>query len=219
MSYRVILTRNGEYKQTLHRCKTRNTSFVNFNRIKEENVVLFERKYINYNKILPVKYKIYLVKDYHTDDKPRLVRDRFGKLIDEPRIFGLWTVLNDSEYNIEETFWLYGYNPLTERKNIVDIVTKLVFGMGNTKLTKQVVVVSNKLLIYHEEQFDMVICKCKKDAQRLHHALNKAATDNKIKGLYFMGTAKNKMVGEYYDIIQKHTNWSNTKIWRTTTRP
>jgi hypothetical protein len=44
----------------------------------------------------------------------------------------------------------------------------------------------------------MVICKCKR-CSKVAPRLNKAATDNKIKGLYFMGTAKNKMVGEYHD--------------------
>jgi len=219
MLYRVILTRNGEYKQTLHRCKTRDTSFINFNRIKEDNIVFFEKKFINYEGIVPVEYKIYTVKDYEDSDKLRIVRNKLGKLVEEPPIFGIWTVLNDSEYQVEENFWLYGSNPLTERKTITDIVKLLMFGMNDKRKTKQVVVVHNKLLIHEEDQFDMVICKCKKDAQRLHHALAKAASDNNIDHLFFMGTARKKMISDFYDIIHKHTKWPYRKIRRTTTRP
>lgn len=219
MLYRVILTRNGEYKKTLHKCKKEQTSFLNFNKIKMENNVLFKKEYINYNGIIPVEYKIYVVKDYDESDEPRLIRDRMGKLVYEKPIFGIWTVLHDSTYDVEEEFWVYGYDKRNDRKTILDIIKLLMVGMGDPKKTKQVVVVNNKLLIHVEDQFDMVICKCKRDAQRLHHALSKAAKDNKIKNLYFMGTANKKMCGDYYEIIHEHTGWDYTKIWRTTTRP
>jgi hypothetical protein len=219
MLYRVILTKNGEYKKTIHKCKTNDTSFLNFNRIKESNNVLFKKEYINYKGIVPVKYKIYVVKDYEESDKPRLVRNKLGKLINEKPLFGIWTVLHDSDYDIEETFWVYGYSSQNDRKKIIDIIKLLMVGMDDPRKTKQVVVVNNKLLIHVEDQFEMVICKCKRDAQRLHHALSKAASDNKIKNLYFMGTANKKMCGDYYEIIHEHTGWDYTKIWRTTTRP
>lgn len=219
MLYRVILTKNGEYKKTIHRCKKRDTSFINFNRLKADNKVLFKRKFINYKGIIPVEYKIYIVKDYEETDKPRMIRDRFGKLVEEKPIFGIWTVLADEDYDVEESFWVYGFNPLTERKNIFDILKILMIGMNNPKHTKQIVVVHNKLLFYDEERFDMIICKNKKDAQRLHHALAKAAINGKIKSLYFMGTAGKGIIGDFYEIIHENTGWSYTKIWRTNTRP
>ena len=49
--------------------------------------------------------------------------------------------------------------------------------------SKEVIVLYNKLVIYNEEQFDMVICKNKKDAQRLHHTLYEATRGLKIKNL------------------------------------
>jgi hypothetical protein len=219
MNYRIILTKNGKYKKTLHKCKKETTSYANFNKIKIENNVYFEKKYINCNSIIPVEYKIYVVKDYEETDEPRLVRNKVGKLVYENPLFGIWTVLHDSLYKVEETFWVYGYDKRNDRKTIKDIIGLLVKGMDNPKKVKQVVVVNNKLLIHVEDQFDMVICKCKSDAQRLHHALSDAASSNKIKNLLFMGTANKKMCGDYYQIIHKHTGWDYTKIWRTTTRP
>ena len=67
--------------------------------------------------------------------------------------------------------------------------------------SKQLIVVHNKLVLYDEEQFEMVICKCKKDAQRLHHALAKACRKNKIKSIVFMGTASKATIPRMYEII------------------
>lgn len=219
MAYRIILTANGEYRKTLHRSKKEKTVYANFNKIKMENNVIFRKEFVNNNGIVPVKYRIYAVKDYEETDKPRLVRNKVGKLVYEKPLYGIWTILHDSDYEIEETFWVYGYNKRKDRKTIYDIVKLLMVGMNDPKKTKQVVVVNNKLLIHVEDQFEMVICKCKKDAQRLHHALAKAAQENRIRNLLFMGTANKKMAGDYYELIHEKTGWDYTKIWRTTTRP
>lgn len=219
MLYRIILTGNGQYKKTLHKCKKHNTSFLNFNKIKEENVVLFKREYINNNGIIPINYKIYVVKDFEESDEPRLIRNNLGKLVKEKPLFGIWTILHDSEYLIEETFWVYGYNPQTDRKTIYDIIQLLINDMDNPDKTKQIVIVNNKLIFHNENYFNLIICKCKRDAQRLHHTLAKTVKEVNLKNLYFMGTANKKMRGDYYEMIHKVTGWDYTKIWRTTTRP
>jgi len=220
MAYRVILTKNGIYKKTLWRCKKRNTVFTNFKRFKDDNNVFFERRFINFKGIKPVEYMLYAVKDYEEGDKMRIVRNELGQIVEEKPIFGIWTILNEAIYQMEEYFSVYGYNPLTERKNIIDIIGILMVDVNKEKYTKQIIVINNKLVFYNEESFDMVICKCKEDAQRLHHALAKAARDNGINNLYFMGTVTDKKImGDYYEIIHEQTGWNYTKIWRTTTRP
>jgi hypothetical protein len=95
----------------------------------------------------------------------------------------------------------------------------MMVGAYQKKMTKQLIVVHNKLVLYNEDQFEMIICKCKKDAQRLHHALAKACNKNKIKSIIFMGTATPASVSYMYDIIHENTGWPYTKIRRTSTRP
>lgn len=218
--YRVILTKNGKYKQTLHRCKTRETSFINYHRLIDENKnVMFPRKHINYNGIKPVEYRIYVVKDTEEGDEFRTLRDKKGKFYTEKPLFDIWTVCADHEYEIEETFWMYGRDPKNDRVTIHDIVKPMMLGAYKQKMTKQMIVVHNKLILHNEEQFEMVICKNKSDAQRLHHALQKACKKNKIKSIIFMGTASKATVSRMYDLIQEKTGWDILKIRRTTTRP
>ena len=89
-------------------------------------------------------------------------------------------------------------------------------GIYKKQITKQAIVVHNKLIIHNEDQFDMVICKCIDDAQRLHHVLAKVT---KINNILFMGTASQATISRMYDLIKEKTGWPIQKIWRTTTRP
>jgi hypothetical protein len=159
-----------------------------------------------------------VVKDTEDGDKFRMLRDSYGKLYQEPPL-GDWTILDDADYHIEETFWLFGRNPKNDRITIHDIIKPLMSGAYKKQLTKQVIVVHNKLIIHNEEQFDMVICKCLEDAQRLHHTLNKVVKKNKVTNIIFMGTASEATIGRIYDLIKEKTGWPIQKIWRTTTRP
>ena len=49
MVFRVVFLANGKYKKTLHRSKTSETAYLNFHSLKEENKVMFPRKFINSN--------------------------------------------------------------------------------------------------------------------------------------------------------------------------
>ncbi len=221
MTYRVILVRNGEYKKTLYRSKTKEASFMRFHALIDQNkAVKFPKRYINTKKIKSVSYQICVIKPTEPTDTFRLLRDDYGKTYKEKPI-GDWTILHSSNYEIEETFWIYGNysNAKSERPTIEGVIKKLFVGAHKKKMVKQVIVVHNKLVIYNEDYFDMVICKCLEDAQRLHHVLAKVATKQKIKSLMFMGTATPATVSLMYALIKSQTGWSDAKIWRKTTRP
>ena len=219
MLYRVILIRNGVYKKTLHKCKTKETSFVNYNKLIEENKkIKYKKKFLNTSKIKPVKYEICVTKPTEAGDVFRTIRDDYGRThIEKP--IGDWTIITSHEYNLEETFWMFGHDSKANRPNIDSVIKRLVMGANKKNMVKQVIVVYNKLIIYNEDQFDMVLCKCLEDAQRLHHTLSKIANKQKIKNLLFMGTATPATISRMYDIIHEHTGWPYIKIRRTSTRP
>ena len=218
MKYRIILVRNGEYKKTLHKSKTLSSSMENFERIIEDNAhVRFPQRFITTKKVKPVEYKVYMVKELEDGDKPRLVRDKFGKLYEEKPIFGMWTVLDDNSYEIEESFYVYGYNPVHDRKNIRFVIGLLLKNIKKQRLSKSIVVLHNKLFIYNESQFDIVICKCNDDAIRLYNMLLEAAQSNNFKRLIFIGEAGDKLTGELYEMMMEETGWNYRRVTRTST--
>ncbi len=167
MVYRVILISNGVYKKTFHKSKTRETAFINFHKIRKANKVLFPQRFINTKGIKPVKYEICVTKPTEPTDVFRTLRNNYGKVyIEKP--LGDWTILHSEPFEIEESFWVYGMDPKANRPHIDVVMKKLAAGAHKKDMVKQVLVVHNKLILYNEDHFDMVLCKCKQDAQRLH---------------------------------------------------
>lgn len=223
MNYRIILTKNGYHKKLFKKRKSKRDIFQEYHELLEENEreVYFPKKYINYNGIIPVQYYLYIVKDKEEGDRNPYIRDEFGRLNEEPPLFDKYTILDKRPYNIEETFWVYGYDKNYERKDIKDIIRLIMEGLKqDEKIIRSVIVVHNKLLIYDQDRFNMVICKCQNDAQRLHHELKEAAFEAGFqKRVIFFGTASKKVRSDMFEIIQEETGWPLSKIHRTTTRP
>jgi hypothetical protein len=198
---------------------TRENAFINFNKIKENNKdVLFPKKFINCGAIKPVKYEIAVSKITEDTDSFRVLRNDAGKIYVEKPI-GDWTILHSDEYLIEEGFNMLGYQSRKNKPTIKEVIKKISSGAYKKNMVKQVIVVHNKLVIHNEEQFDMVICKCIEDAQRLHHTLARIAKKQKIKSILFMGTASQASISKMYQIIHENTGWAMTRIRRRTTRP
>lgn len=215
MEFRVVLLLNGEYKKTLYKCKNRDTAFINYNNIKNNNNVYFPKKFINYKGIKPVKYEICITKITEDGDTFRTLRDDLGKLYTEQPL-GDWTIIISEPFEMEESFWITGIGRF-DRVNIREILKRLMVNAYSKNYIKQIIVVHNKLIIYNEEQFDVILCKNIQDAQRLHHTLAKISRKQKIKSLLFMGTATKATISKYYDLIHDELGWSYTKIRRTTT--
>lgn len=219
--YRVVLISkiNGDitpiYKKTLYRCSTKENAFIKYHKIKENNKVFFPKKHINTKQIKTVKYFICVTKIHEEQDIFRQLRDDYGKIYTEDK-FGDWTILASEEFLIEETFWMYGFNAKSNRPTIKEIAKKIFTGAYTKNMIKQVIVVNNKLVVYNENQFDMVLCKNIEDAQRLHHSLAKIAKKQKIKNLLFVGTAIN--VGPMYKLIMDRTGWNYSKTKRLSTK-
>lgn len=218
MEYRVLLLQNGEFKKCLHKCKTNITSKDNYKRLLVENEeIKFPREYLTSNKISTVQYVLCRVKRYEEKDKKRIVRDALGRLVPPTILWDKWTVMESEVFDIEETFYVFGHDPVSDRKDINFIIGLLVKGYNTPNLTKDVITLQNKLIIYNEHQFDIVICKCKKDAMRLHNTLYDISLSNKLKRLIFMGKASEKMTGILYEMMMDVTGWDYRKVSRIAT--
>lgn len=217
--YRVILICNGEYRKTFKRSKTIETAYHHFHKLKNENQVYYPKKFINCGTIKPAKYEICVSKVTEEGDTFRLLRDEFGKTYTEKPL-GDWTILCSEEYLIEETFWMYDTDPkkIKDRPTIKGILKVLVDGAYKKNMVKNIIILRNKLVIYNEDLFDMVVCKNDEDCKRLHHTLARLARKQKLKNLLFMGVASKTISSSIYKMIMEVTGWPYHKVKRTTTR-
>lgn len=219
MEYQIVLTKNRKLRKILYRCRTNETAINKFNEFIKDNVVHFPQKFVNYRKITPVKYELILIKERTPEDKNRMVKNGYGKLVEEKSGNPKWVIINRVPYNIEETFWVFGHDHLKDRFDIKRIIKELLLkDIRKKRFTMQIIVVHNKLILQGDDDIEIIFCKNKEDAIRLHDALLGAANTTRMDKLLFLGVAGEKMISELYIKIQEKTGWKMKRVRRPSTR-
>jgi len=219
MEYRIVLTKNKKARKVLYTCRSNEFAVNNFRNFIKENKVNFPQKYVNYRKIVPVKYELLLIKERDENDKNRIVRDEFGRLVEEKNKDPRWVIIDRVPYNIEETFWVFGHDRLKDRFDIKRILKEILLkDIRKKNYTMQIIILNNKLIFQGLDDFEIVFCKCKEDAARLHDALFEAAISTRMDKLLFLGYASPKVMTDLYIKIQEKTGWKMKHVRRPSTR-
>lgn len=222
--YSIILANHGKQLKVICSSKTEKGIYSKFNRLIEDNKsVMFP---VNYNnakhQMINSDYEIVIIKcKSETDKDTTLIRNEYGKFINYSSSDEDWIIIDRASYNIEETFWVYGYHPRLQRKTFQWIFTEFIQKNKNNKyFFKTILIYNNKLLVDCNGDLNMVICKNKSDAIRMYNLIEKECLDKKIKYILFMGDIrKSQFKIEWMKKIQDLTHWSWTKIKRLSTRP
>lgn len=222
--YQIIVTCNNKQVECLGQYTTEGNAYRKFTElIRESQSVVFPKEYKNDKEIESVKYELMIIKKKDESDPDSILwRDELGNYITLMTNNDNWIVLNRGLYYKEETFWVYGFHPLTQRKTVSFIIENIIIPKASDKTTfLNVYIFKNKLLLETFNSLDMVICKNIHDAIRLYNFLNNWCDDHKIKFILFSGdggcSARRKK--ECYQKIMNLTNWPYMKIARNKTNP
>lgn len=215
MEYRIIITQNNKKKKIISKGYNLPTIKKKYFNIKDKNKVLFPKRNSTYKKLHSINHEILLMKQWEEGDLPYSGRDDLGQNIEISDPKKEWSILYKNTYEIEERFTVFNYNKrLTLREIIKTIVLK---PHSNIKI-KQINYLNNKLLIHQNNDFDIILCKCNEDCERLYDTLKDFIENNGIDYILFTGKIlKNKKIT--YDMIIDKTQWGKDKIYRTVTRP
>ena len=222
--YSIILANHGKQYKVVCSEKTEKEIYKRFKELLQENKsVNFPMRFNNEQHVMiPSEHEIIIIKCKQDNDKNKnKVRDNAGEFINYETDNEDWIVIDRAEYNVEETFWVYGYHPRFRRKDFAWILENLIGKNGNDKYNfKRIVLFLNKLLIDTNGNLEMVICKNKSDAIRLYNLLEERSMKKKWKSNLFLGdVTKSKYRKEWVDKIKALTNWNDVKIKRSSTRP
>lgn len=222
--YCILLINHGKRLKTICTLSSEKSAYDKFKKLIDENKkVMFPIQYNNmYHEMVESQYEIIMVKCKQDEDNAEnKVKNDYGEYVTYETGDEDWIVIDRANYNIEESFWVYGYHPKLQRKSCKWIIENLICkdkkDKGHFKLVQ---VYLNKILIDCNGKLDMVICKNKSDSIRLYNEIEKWCISNKAKYIIFMGNiAKSKYKSEWIDKIQELTHWNRRKITRHTTRP
>ena len=166
--YRIIITCNNKKKKVVLKTSNLSTATKNYFKLKDKNKIMLPVQHIAYKKVKPVKYEILLVKDWEENDIPFTDRDELGRTIQVEDKNKEWTILHKDLYNYEEKFTLFG---VKERPTTIEIIKNILLKKNKSIIVKQVNYINNKVLIHQNNDFDIIVCKCNKDAKRLYDTL------------------------------------------------
>lgn len=216
MIYRIIIAENGKKKKIVYEGKDYETTKKKYFHLKDNNNVLMEKKTNAYKKVKPVFYEIIFLKEKEETDNIFFERDEIGRTIEVKMKTNKWSIIHKDDYFFEEKFTVYGFNKRMETK---EIIKSILLKKSKTFMVKQVNYVVNKVLIHNNGDFDIIVCKNKSDARRLHNVLKEFTETNKIKGIMFTGLVGRRNRTELYKKIVEKTGWTINKVYRSSTRP
>lgn len=220
--YMVLIVKNGKRVRKIGQRGWRSFAIDLFNQSIEEN-----RREVRYPTILltkndvkndstrniKVKNEIILIKrmgdEGDTAAPVSRFRDENGKFVDcEIVDLPNYSIIMKDDWYVEETFHVYGYHPIRDRKTYDFIYNELV--MSNLRADgdpKRIRTLFNKLIIETSDDFDFVITKNADECQRLYNTILKDAKASKCKQILFTGEVPYPMLESVYDRIQAKTGW------------
>lgn len=229
LPYKLIITKNKEKVAHIKSLPTEELAYQLFYKAIEENKqeVVFPVRFLNYKKILPVEYEIYIIK-YKSEDDRKLpntkLRNEYGEFIEYTTDHEDFIVVDKAKWELEETFWVYGYHPQQERKTFSWILENLIESTIHDKLQfKNVLIYKNKFIVdCGENNLKIVFCKNRDDAVRMYNEIEKICTQKKYKYILFSGDIQTKERIIRHRWVQKlmdFTGFNHRKITRHCLRP
>jgi len=216
MLYKIIITKDGKKKKVLYEGSSEDTAKEKYFNTKDKNIVLFPKKNNAYKKVKPVHYEIMFLKEKEDSDSLFYIRDELGRNKPVDIKSDKWSLIHKDDFFYEEKFTVYGYDERLETK---DIIKKILLRRNKKDKIKQINYVINKVLIYQNGDFDVVVCKNSSDARRLYKTLREFCETNKVNNIMFTGLVGKRNRTKLYKRIVEKTGWTINKTYRSSTRP
>lgn len=222
--WHIILVSQGKQLEDMFFTSTEEKVNKKFNKMlkdNKKNIKFPIRWNIRGHDIDEADYELVIIKLKEDDPSSKEVRDENGNITKYESSSDNWVIYDRAPYDIEETFWVYGYHPKMQRKDYKWVYENFIENDKNNKSNlRTVAIFKNKLLIDSSEKLDMVICKNKSDCIRLYNEIENDIKKDKIKNVIFMGDVwESKSRKFWYDKVADLTHWKWKKIIRHTTRP
>ena len=182
--------------------------YTNDRRRNAEGMCRYESEYVILKKIKPGE-------DRTTES---MLRNEYGKLVRHVTTSKDYYVYDKFRKLKEEKFWVYGYNPVSERKTYRFIREMFVETMPYEKESMlNIYLYNNKVIFRYDYDFELVICKNISDGIRMYKMLYERY--GRQKGVIFTGKigGGGERVRHTIEMIREKTGWDAAKICKANT--
>lgn len=211
--YKIIACKNGKQIEYINRFKSLDDAYVKINELLAQSVI-FPKKYEHVKKITDVKYEYLILK--HKTDEISYLRNEYGKMVQQVTNSEKWDILDKFQYDVEETFWVWGFNNKTDRKTFQWIYDNILIGSIKSDYDiRRIVLFRNKIIFMHDDDFiDIIFTKSESEAIRFYNLLEEFIKRDKVKQVFFLGSFNklDEKRRKLQELLVKTTGWSNAKL-------
>lgn len=188
----------------------------------ENNKVEFPVRFVNNKRngrLYDYMSEYVVLKRNNGDSNITLLRNDFGKLVENVVTDENWVVYDKIKHIKEETFWVYGYNPRTDRKTFRFVYENFVDNViDDTYNLIQIYIYNNKVIFRYEyNEIEFVICKNTSDAIYMYNLLEEKYRGSRQVFFTGMTSGKYRRTNEIVSLIKNKTGWDLKKIYKKTT--
>ena len=218
IDYKIVSCHNGKQDAYIGKYKTAKDAYEALERLKEEtsNVVfpkMVENRRDGKTHECFYEYLILEKNRYGDKEDPKL-RNEYGVLVTNETNSDKWVVFDKLRYYVEETFWIYGLNPRTDRKTLPWIIDNLIVNPERDKHSFiRVSIYKNKVLIKDDDNnLELVLCKTQGEAVRFYNKVDELVT--KDDGVIMLGSEESskQRAKTAEQSIMDLTGWSLYKV-------
>lgn len=198
--YMVVIMYNHKFKRSIARRWWRNDAYEDYYNAIEKNqaevLCPLEVREItnggvkNGKDTYKAKYEIMIIeKITGEDDKVSKFRDGEGKFIENEIVDSDYKIIAKHDWLLEEKFIVGGYHPLKDKKDAHFILNEILLKDNCRDNIKRLFTYKRLLVIQYDTDFDYIVCKSNKEAERLYDILEKMVNKMKV-GKYILFTNK-----------------------------
>ena len=164
-----------------------------------------------------------LERNRYGDKEAPLLRNSYGKLVRQETNSDTWIIMDKIRYDVEETFWVYGYDPSRGRKTFEWIYNNIIIGNIETSYDiKRVILYKNKIIIKDDVGgLDIIFCKTPSEGIRFYNLLSEWVIKNKMKK-HILLLGDYSKIGDKRRALEKEliekTGWTIRKIQMSTSK-
>lgn len=159
------------------------------------------------------------IRNTEKEDNVTVLPNDIGKMVEHKTTSERWKIIEKMPCLTEEKFWVYGFNPFNQRKDIRWVMENFID--KNLKFPTQFIRLSvffNKVIFRYDDDLDFIVCKNVSDAVRVYNKIEELY--KKEKRILFMGYIKpyTDQCRTMLEILKDKTGWPADKIEKNTTR-
>jgi hypothetical protein len=213
--YKIVSCKNGVQNKFIGKYRTIEEAYAVFNDLKmKERMIVFPRlESVDHTLLNSIDEYVIIEK---SDKGSSVLRNEYGKLVEQKTNIDGWIVLDKWRYHEEESFWVWGYDSKKDRKNFAWIYNSFIIeNIGTSMDYIRVILYKNKVIFkYDDESLEIVFCKSESDSIRMYNKIEEWVKRDKIKRVMFLGdySPKGERRRKIEDEIMALTGWTRRKV-------